>query len=134
MTQSPDFVKWTAATEATGRALKMAGISLEDVDFAEIYDCFTISVLLQTEDIGFCKKGEGGAFMEEGHNALGGSLPVNTHGGNLSHGYVMGVSHVIEAVRQLRHEAGAAQVGGAEIGLVGGMGLNEYGTLILRRS
>jgi len=129
--QNPEYLSAPGATEATQQALRMAGISLQEIDFAEIYDCFSISVLLEMEDIGFCKKGEAGAFIEEGHTAIGGSLPVNTHGGLMSHGYLLGINHVVEMVRQLRGQAGPAQVNDAEIGLFGGMGSPEYGALIL---
>jgi acetyl-CoA acetyltransferase len=131
--QNPDYLGAPGAPEATQKALSMAGISLQDIDFAEVYDCFSISFLLELEDIGFCGKGEAGAFVEEGHTAIGGSLPVNTHGGLMSHGYLLGMNHVVETVRQLRGQAGSAQVSDAEIGLFGGMGSPEYGTLILRK-
>ena len=84
---------------------------------AELYDCFTYSVLVQLEDYGFCAKGEAGAFIESGATALGGTIPVNTHGGFLSEGYVHGLNHVYEAVSQLRGHAGERQVPGAEIAL-----------------
>jgi len=122
-------------------AFKTAGITLEDVDVAELYDCFTGTVLFQTEDYGFCKKGEGGPFWEEGNARLdGGKIPINTSGGNLSWGYTQGFTPVAESVRQLRGECGATQVKDAEIALASGHGTNltgamEYGhgTIILRR-
>lgn len=134
MSQGESYTHYECATRATERALKMAGVSLKEVNFAEIYDCFTISLLEQFESIGFAKKGEGGAFFEEGKASVeGGVLPVNTHGGNLSHAYMLGAAHVVEAVRQLRGEAGPAQVRNAEIGLVGGYNFIDYSTLLLRR-
>ena len=100
----------------------MAGVSLHEVDFAELYDSFTYTVLVQLEDYGFCTKGEGGAFVEAGHLGPEGTLPVNTHGGNLSQAHLDGVSHIVEAVRQLRGRAGPCQVPGARIALVSGFG------------
>ena len=116
-------------------AFGQAGVSPADIDVALLYDCFTIVVLLQLEDYGFCKKGEGGAFVEEGRIAPGGSLPVNTSGGLLAEAYGGGMLHVIEAVRQLRGEAEERQVEAAEVALVSGhgLGMNTHTTLVLGR-
>lgn len=132
-TQPGGMMRIPGARIATDKALRQAGLTLDDVDFAEVYDCFTISCLLQIEAIGFCKRGEGAAFIREKGIGIGGKLPVNTHGGLLSHSYLLGVEHVIEAVRQLRGEAGRAQVAGAKIGLVGGLSNPDYGVMILGR-
>jgi len=114
--QQPDPTR-TAAANLAPRLYAMAGVAPGDIDFAEIYDCFSYSVLVQLEDYGFCAKGEAGPFVASGATARGGELPVNTHGGFLSEGYVHGLNHVSEAVLQLRGEAGARQVPGAEIAL-----------------
>jgi acetyl-CoA acetyltransferase len=130
-TQKPKQLIIPGAREACGRALGEAGISIEAVNFAEIYDCFTISCLMQIEDLGFCKKGEAGAFIREKGTGIDGALPVNTHGGLLAHSYLLGAEHVVEAVRQLRGEAGKAQVRKAEVGLVSGLSVPDYGVLVL---
>jgi acetyl-CoA acetyltransferase len=104
------------------RVFGNAGVSHGDIDVAEIYDCFTYIVLCQLEDMGFCKKGEGGAFVENGRLRLGGPLPTNTHGGLLSQGHMLGMNHIVELVRQLRGHGGRVQVADAEVGLVTGYG------------
>ncbi|MDY6862788.1 MAG: thiolase family protein, partial [Thermodesulfobacteriota bacterium] len=117
-------------------ALKMAGLELGDIDLAEIYDCFTYTMLVQLEDYGFCRKGEGGAFVENGRIELGGDLPVNTHGGLLSQAHLDGMAHITEAVKQLRGVCGDRQVKDAEVALVTGNGghfFTSHSTLLLRR-
>ncbi|WP_443679516.1 thiolase C-terminal domain-containing protein, partial [Nonomuraea rhizosphaerae] len=99
------------------RLYAQAGLGPADIDVAELYDCFTYSVIVQLEDYGFCAKGEGGPYVASGATALGGELPINTHGGFLSEGYVHGVNHIAEAVSQLRGDAGDRQVTGAEVAL-----------------
>jgi len=114
----------TAATESGRRAFEMAGLGPQDVDVVELYDAFTINTLLFLEDLGFCRKGEGGGFVSGGRIAPGGALPVNTNGGGLScvHPGMYGIFLVIEAVRQLRGEAGARQVRDAAVALAHGNG------------
>ncbi|MEF8824935.1 MAG: thiolase family protein [Halapricum sp.] len=130
MTQHREFTS-LPSTESGPRAFEMAGIEPEDTDFAELYDCFTVTTLMQLEDLGFCKKGDGGRFVEEeGITVADGTLPVNTHGGLLSHSYTLGVGHVIEAVKQLRGTA-VNQVEDARLGVVAGWGESEHSTLVL---
>ncbi|MCO5992299.1 thiolase C-terminal domain-containing protein [Actinoallomurus rhizosphaericola] len=114
--QGGDFTVSEAARIAP-RLYAMAGAGPEDIDVAELYDCFTYSVLVQLEDYGFCAKGEGGPYAASGAIGPDGALPVNTHGGFLSEGYVHGINHVAEAVAQLRGTAGDRQVSGAEVAL-----------------
>lgn len=128
----------SAAREAGERAYAMAGLTPGDMDFAQLYDCFTPTVLIELEDLGFCAKGEGGDFITDQGIGPGGHLPVNTHGGLLSHchpGNPGSMFALTEAVWQLRHSAGERQVPGAEVGLVHAQGgiLSSHCTLILGR-
>ncbi len=121
--QMPDLTV-TAATQSGERAFAMAGLKPADIDVVQIYDAFTINVILALEDLGFCSKGEGGPFVAGQRIAPGGALPVNTSGGGLSycHPGMLGIFLLIEAVRQLRREAGERQVGAVQTALVHGIG------------
>jgi acetyl-CoA acetyltransferase len=126
-----------AAGQSGPRAMAMAGVKHADVDMCMIYDSFTITVLETLENLGFCKKGEGGAFVQNGRIGLGGDLPVNTDGGGLSsnHPGMRGIFLVIEAVKQLRGACGERQVKDCQVALchgTGGMlGLRHSGVTVL---
>lgn len=118
--------------QAAQRLWQRTGMGPSDIDVAQIYDCFSISVLMQLESFGFCGRGEAGAFSAEGHTSRRGRIPVNTDGGNMSAGYVHGVNHILEAVRQLRGEA-TVQVAGAAACLVSSGPLPAGSAAILRK-
>jgi acetyl-CoA acetyltransferase len=105
------------STSVAKTLYQRAGMGPSDIDVAQFYDCFTITVLVQLEDYGFCDVGEGGPFAESGAVGKGGSLPINTSGGNLSEAYIHGMSHIVEGVRQIRGDS-TSQVPGAETCLV----------------
>lgn len=136
ISQMPDLTV-TAAATTSPRAFAEAGVTPNDIDMAMIYDSFTITVLILLEDLGFCKKGEGGAFVQSGRIALGGQLPINTDGGGLSsnHPGMRGIFLIIEATRQLRGQCGPRQVPGAKLAVAHGSGglLSSQATTILGR-
>ena len=136
ITNMPDLTV-TSARESGRAAFEMAGITHDEIDVAEIYDSFTITVLLTLEALGFCKPGEGGAFVSGQRTAPGGDFPMNTNGGGLSycHPGMYGIFLLIEAVRQLRGECTTRQVDDAKIALVHGTGgvLSSTSTVILGR-
>lgn len=127
----------TSGAQVSSRAAyEMAGVVPADFQFAMLYDCFTVVPIIELEDLGLVERGAGGAFFEEGHARLGGRLPINTHGGMLSHAHAGasgGLFDIIEATSQLRGECGERQVEGAELGVVhveGGV-LSSHCTLVL---
>ena len=130
----PDLTS-TGAIPSGQVAFKMAGITPEDIDVLWLYDATTFTVIAQLEELGFCKPGEGGPFVENGRLSIDGKLPTNTSGGMLSETYIQGWTGIPEIVRQLRGECGERQVKGAEIGLVTAEGgiMNAHSTTILRR-
>ncbi|MGW4804547.1 thiolase [Kitasatospora sp. NPDC004272] len=134
ISQMPDLTT-TAALDSGRRAFEMAGLKPADVDVVQLYDAFTINPILFLEDLGFCAKGEGGAFVSGGRIAPGGELPVNTNGGGLAycHPGMYGIFLIIEAVRQLRGEAGARQQPDVDVALVNGNGgvLSSQATALL---
>jgi acetyl-CoA acetyltransferase len=125
----------TAAAQSGPLAFRRAGVTPEDIDVAQLYDSFTITVVLTVEDLGFCAKGEGGAFVDHGGLGVTGRLPTNTDGGGLSacHPGMRGMFLIVEAVRQLRGQGGATQVADARQAVVHGVGgmLSTGATLIL---
>jgi len=134
ISQMPDFTV-SAAAQCGPEALDQAGVRPQDIDTLQLYDSFTITVLMLIEDLGFCEKGEGGPFVAEGHLKRGGRVPLNTDGGGLSasHSGMRGIFLLIEAVRQLRGQAGEAQVPGCELALAAGSGgwLSAIGAVVL---
>ena len=135
---SMDDMTTTAAVESGKKAFEAAGVSKGDIDVLALYDAFTITTLLFLEDLGFCKKGEGGSFVENGRIAPGGELPVNTSGGGLSycHPGMYGLFLLIEATRQVRGECGERQVKDVNVALAHGNGgvLSSQCTVILGNS
>jgi acetyl-CoA acetyltransferase len=138
LTCAPSLTEF-GARQSGEAAYRMAGLGPSDIDVAQLYDCFTIVPILELEELGLCPRGEGGRFYEDGHAAIGGRLPVNTHGGMLSHahaGAAGGLFSIVEAVRQLRGGLGERQVQGAEVALVHNEGgiMSSHCTAILTNS
>jgi acetyl-CoA acetyltransferase len=135
VSQMPDFARWDAARMSGERAFAMSGVRHADVDVAMFYDAFTIVPVMGLEAVGFCKPGEGGAFVSGGRTAPGGAFPMNTNGGGLSyqHTGMYGIFTIIEAVRQLRGECGPRQVANAKTAICHGLGgmFSSAATLLL---
>lgn len=137
ISEMPDLVR-TAAVASGGEAFAQAGVGPQEMDLALLYDAFTITPLLFLEDLGFCAKGEGGAFVEGGRTRPGGDFPMNTNGGGLSycHPGMYGLLMLVEAVRQLRGECGGRQVPDAALAVAHGNGgvLSSQCTAVLARA
>lgn len=123
----------TPAARSGPQAMQMAGIGIDDIDVAELYDCYTYTVLVSLEDYGFCAKGEGGAFVADGNLAPGGKLACNTGGGQLSSYYMWGMTPLSEAIIQARGDGGARQAPRNDVVLVSGNGgiLEHHSTLVM---
>lgn len=138
LTGREGYTSLTCAREAVRQAYKMAGVGPEDIDVAEVHDCFTISEIMAYEDLGFAEPGQGARLIEEGQTYVEGKIPVNVDGGLLSKGHPIGAtggSQIRTVVQQLRGEGGQAQVKDAEIGLVhniGGVGIYSNVTILGR--
>lgn len=128
-----DFGLVTGAAYSGPAALKMAGLTAGDIDLRELYDCYTYTVLVTLEDYGFCGKGEGGDLATSGALGPGGALPTNTGGGQLSAFYLWGMTPLVEAVTQMRGQAGERQVAPHDTAIVSGNGgiLDHHATLVL---
>jgi acetyl-CoA C-acetyltransferase len=134
--QKEDITTFKAVKEAAQKAYKMAGVSANDIQFAEVHDCFTIAEIVASEDLGFCKKGDGGSYALQGCTALNGPRPLNTSGGLKSKGHPVGatgVGQICDVVMQIRGEAGERQVERHSLGLaqnLGGSGATAVVTVL----
>jgi acetyl-CoA C-acetyltransferase len=134
--EKDDITTFRAVKEAAQKAYKMAGVTPQDIQFAEIHDCFTIAEIIATEDLGFVKKGEGGPYALEGCTSLKGPRPVNTSGGLKAKGHPVGatgVGQICDLVMQIRGEAGERQIERHSLGLaqnLGGSGATAVVTIL----
>jgi acetyl-CoA C-acetyltransferase len=130
------ITEFPAVRTSGGKAFRMAGLSPQDIDFAEIHDCFTIAEIIALEDLGFVQKGEGGPFSADGHTRAGGKIPVNRSGGLKSKGHPVGatgVGQICDLVYQIRGQAGESQLERHSIGLaqnLGGSGATSVVTIL----
>ena len=128
LSQRKSLTEIPGTQKASAQALKMAGVDISDINVAEVHDCFTIAEIMAMEDLGFCKKGQGGRFIQSKATQLGGKIPVNTSGGLKACGHPVGatgVKQIIEIATQLQGRADKRQVKNAKVGLthnVGGTG------------
>lgn len=136
LTGRSEFASFECSVHAARQAYRMAKVTPRDLDVAEVHDSFTSAEIMDYEDLGFCRRGEGGRFIEDGQSEIGGRLPVNVDGGLLAKGHPVGAtgaSHLIAVAKQLRNEAGPCQVPGARIGLahnIGGIGMYAVCTVL----
>lgn len=127
--ERPDMT-YSGIYDSAKHAIEMSGVKYDQLDFAQLYDDYTMAVIMQIEDAGFCDKGKGGGFVQEHDVSFKGDLPINTGGGQLSSGQPAmagGMVHIVESIRQLRGEGGQRQVNNAELGLATGIGAISYG-------
>jgi acetyl-CoA C-acetyltransferase len=136
LTNRNQYASFECSVHASREAYKMAKLTAKDIDVAEVHDSFSSAEIMNYEDLGFCERGEGGKFIEDGQTYVGGKIPVNIDGGLLAKGHPVGAtgtSHIIAIVKQLRNEAGQNQVPNAKIGLahnIGGIGMYSVCTAL----
>ncbi|MEE8232480.1 MAG: beta-ketoacyl synthase N-terminal-like domain-containing protein [Thermoplasmata archaeon] len=135
----PSLTEWPQMRRAVGDALDMAGVTIGDMDLAEVHDCFTISEIIEYEELGLAEKGQGGRFIEEGQSDIGGQLPTNTRGGLLGCGHPLGatgVAQVVEVTRQFRAEVPPERYVGGEWALCHNLSgnANNHAALVLHRA
>ncbi len=136
LTSRSDFESFECSVHAARQAYKMAKVTARDIDVAEVHDSFSSAEIINYEDLGFCRRGEGGKFIEDGQTYVGGKIPVNVDGGILAKGHPVGATgaaHIISIVKQLRNEADPSQVPKAKVGLaqnVGGIGMYAVCTVL----
>ena len=136
LTNRSEFASFECSVLASKQAYKMARVTARQIDVAEVHDSFTSAEIINYEDLGFCKRGEGGKFVENGQSYVGGKMPVNVDGGLLAKGHPVGATgaaHIISITKQLRNEADASQVPNAKLGLahnIGGIGMYAVCTIL----